>query len=160
MTLENQIANLDRGTEEFSKFINSLEENIFLKKIDDWSPRAILAHLIGWNRYFVEASEQIRKGELPFFYEDPGEDFSNVNDELVRKYSSQEKRALLDELDTAKDELKKYLQELDQENWDRDFGVRYEGYTDTIRNLVVDLIEDYANHQHQIKDWLKGMDAH
>jgi len=68
MTIEQQINQLNRNIDEFAACIEALPEGAFLQKIDEWSPRDVLAHLIGWNRYTISGAEKIRKGELPFYF--------------------------------------------------------------------------------------------
>ena len=123
---------------------------MFLTPINGWSPRDIVAHLVGWNRYLVEGADQIRRGELPFYDIDPGDDYGKVNAVLVRKYSSTNREELLDELRVSARELQQYLRSLDPAEWDRDYGVRRAGATITIRNSVDELIADYDHHGVQI----------
>lgn len=153
MTIEMQVTKLGFSVDEFVRCVASLDEELFFKKIDRWSPRDILAHLIGWNDYIIEGSKQIMRGELPFYDIDPGENYSKVNAVLVRQYPSGGKQELLDKLRASAGELKQFLQSLDQSEWDRDYGVRHQGSTITIRNTIDDLISDYAHHRKQIEEW-------
>lgn len=66
MKIETQIAKFDQSIEDFVHCVASLKEELFLKKLNHWSPRDVVAHLIGWNRYIIEGSNQIRRGELRF----------------------------------------------------------------------------------------------
>jgi len=145
-----QIAELRRSVDAFERCVASLDEGAFLKPFGRWTPRDIVAHLVGWNRHVIEGSRQILKGELPFYDVDPGEDFANVNAELIRNYPSQERDELLEELRGSERELTAFLRSIDEGAWDRDFGVRNEGATITVRNTVDDLIADYAHHQEQL----------
>lgn len=153
MTIETQIAKLGLSVEGFVQCVDSLNEELFLKKFYRWSPRDIVAHLIGWNRYIIEGSKQIKRKELPFYDIDPGENYSKVNAVLVRQYSSRDKQELLDELQTSALELKQFLGSLDSSEWDRDYGVRHKGAVITIQNTVDELIEDYDKHRGQIEEW-------
>ena len=125
-------------------------------RLNGWSPRDIVAHLIGWNRYIIEGSRQIVRGELPFYDVDPGDDYARINADLVRRYPSQDRAALLAELRSSAGELKGFLATLDPGRWSRDYGVRHGGEVVTIRNTVKDLIEDYDHHRKQIDDWVRG----
>ncbi len=153
MTIEMQITELGLSVDDFARCVASLDEGLFLKKNKSWSPRDIVAHLIGWNRYIIEGSKQIMRGELPFYDIDPGEDYCKVNAVLVRQYSSVDKPELLDELRATAGALKQFLQSLDQSEWDRDYGVRHQGSVITIYNTVDELISDYAHHRKQIEDY-------
>ena len=159
MTIEAQINKLSLSVEDFTRCVASLNEELFLKKLNDWSPRDILAHLIGWNRYIIEGSKQIKRKELPFYDIDPGESYSKVNAVLVRQYSSRDRQELLDELQVSTKELQQFLSSLDSIEWERDYGVRHKGAAITIQNTVDELIEDYDIHREQITEWAKRQEV-
>lgn len=147
MTIEAQLRRLEKNLADFQRCVSSLDEPMFLMSISRWSPRDIVAHLVGWNRYLVEGAEQIRRGELPFYDIDPGENYSNVNAVLARKYSSRNRAELLDDLRASARDLQQFLRALDPGEWDRDYGVRHAGATITIRNSIDELIDDYLHHK-------------
>jgi hypothetical protein len=157
MTVETQITKLGLRVDEFARCVASLDEELFLKKINYWSPRDMVAHLIGWNRSIIEGSKQIKRRELPFYDIDPGENYSKVNAALVRQYSSTNKQELLDELQASAGELKQFLESLDHSEWNHDYGVRHRGAVITIQNTVDDLITDYSHHREQIETWAKRL---
>jgi len=159
MTIEMQITKLDLSVGDLARCVTTLSEGLFLKKIYDWSPRDIVAHLIGWNRYIIKGSKQIKRRELPFYDIDPGNDYSKVNAVLVRQYSSGDRHELLEELHASAQELKQFLQSLDSSEWNRDYGVRHKGATITIQNTVDELIEDYDIHRKQIEEWAKRLET-
>jgi hypothetical protein len=159
MTIEAQITKLGLSVEDLVRCVASLEEELFLKKLNGWSPRDIVAHLIGWNLHMIEGSKQIKRRELPFYDVDPGENYSKVNAVLVRQYSSRDKQELLNELQASAQELKQFLQSIDSSEWDRDYGVRHLGAVITIKNSVDELIEDYDIHREQIEEWAKRLEA-
>ncbi len=154
MNIETQIAKFDQSIKDFVHCVASLNEEFFLKRPNHWSPRDVVAHLIGWNRYIIEGSNQIRRGELPFYDIDPGEDYSKVNAVLVLEYSSTDRQEMLDELQVSAQELKRFILSLDSSEWSRDYGVRHKGAIITIQNTVDELIEDYDIHTKRIKDSL------
>ncbi|MFQ5754049.1 MAG: ClbS/DfsB family four-helix bundle protein, partial [bacterium] len=133
MTIEKQINRLNINVVDFVRCVTSLSHDLFLKKLDGWSPRDIVAHLIGWNRYMIEGSKQIKKGELPFYDIDPGENYSKINAVLVREYSSMDKQELLNELQNSAQELKQFLLSLNPEEWQHDYGVRHWSCSITIQ---------------------------
>ena len=98
MNIEAQIAKFDQSIEDFVHCVASLNKQFFLRRSDHWSPRDVVAHLIGWNRYTIEGSNQIRRGELPFYEIDPGEDCCKVNAVLILEYSSTDRQEMLAEL--------------------------------------------------------------
>jgi hypothetical protein len=153
MTIEEQLSRLEKRLDELRRCVTSLDEHMFLRPIRQWSPRDIVAHLVGWNRYLVKGADQIRRGELPFYDIEPGENYSKVNAALVRKYSSTNRDELLDDLRASAQELQQYLRSLDTTQWNRDYGVRHAGAIITIRNSVDELIDDYHHHTEQISTW-------
>ena len=148
--IELEIDRLQRGVELFEDQVRALQPGSFLELAGRWSPRDMVAHLIGWMRYIVPGSEQIRRGQLPFYDLDPGDNFSNVNAQLVRDYPSKDPDTLLAELDAAAGELIAYLRRLDPEDWERDFGVRHRGEKVTIASTVGEVIDDFAHHARQL----------
>ena len=154
MAIEDQVENLSQSVKGFVECVGSLRGEMFLRKHNGWSPRDVLAHLIGWNRYTIKGCKQIRRGDLPFYFNDPGEDYCKVNAVFVREYSSEVIGELLDELEASTNELIMFLGMVDPVDWDRDYGVRYRGFNITIRNTVDALIEDYINHKQQLEEWV------
>ena len=150
-TVEVQIIKLETSVDDLIQMVALLGKKLFLKKINGWTPRDILAHLIGWNRYMIEGGRQIQKGVLPFYDVDPGIDFNKVNARLVKEYSSTNKSDLTGELLLSAKELTQYLHSLDPADWSRDSGVKRDGFSITIKESVDELIADYAHHTAQIE---------
>ena len=155
MSLQQQIERLGEAVESFVTSVFDLSEDLFLSKLNGWSPRDITAHLIGWNRHVIRGSEQIQRGDLPFYDIEPGDDYSKVNEALVRQYDATDRQELTEELRASGRELKRYLTSLDPGAWDRDFGVRHRGTPVTIRATVDALIADYVHHQRQIEQYAR-----
>ena len=153
VTYKTQITQLGVVVADFARCVHSLDEELFLETLGRWSPRDIVAHLIGWNRLIIEGSRQITRGELPSYDVDPGENYSKVNAKLIRQYPSTDRHELLEELRTSARELGQFLKTLDTDTWQRDFGVRHKDSIVTIRNTVEELIDDYDHHRQQIDEW-------
>ena len=151
MTVEESIAKLEANAAQFAACIVSFPEELFLAPIDAWAPRDVLAHLIGWNRYTMEGSELLLRGELPPYFADAGDDFAEVNAVSVRKYASKDRRELLGQLEVSLQELKEFLHSLAPDDWEA--GVPYKQYLITVENSVQALSDDYANHREQIERW-------
>ncbi len=151
MTIEDQVNQLGHCVKTFAASVTAIDERLFLSKVSGWTVREILAHLIGWNRHIVRGSQQILRGELPFYDVDPGPDYSRVNAALVREYGEADRAALLESLAASAGELTEFLRAIDTEEWDRDFGVRHDGETLTVRSTVDDLIADYDHHRVQLE---------
>ena len=151
--IETQIHRLREGVRDLCSAVEALTPDAFLAPLGNWSPRDIVAHLIGWNRHVVRGSRQLLEGELPFYDVDPGEDYSTVNALLVAEYPSESRGELLTELEQAATELARFLRSLSPDDWRRDSSVRHQGEALTIRGTVADLIEDYFHHSEQIRQW-------
>ena len=154
--IEKQIASFQENVRALEGCVRSLQQDQFLKKMNRWSPRDIVAHLIGWNRALIQGSNQIRKGELPFYDIDPGENYSKVNDAFVKEISSESREELMDQMHSSAGQLVEFLRTLSPDQWDHDYGVRHKEAVITIRNSMDELMEDYAHHLKQIENWLAG----
>ena len=150
--IESQIDRFDSAVKRLEDSLVALQQEPFLARLNGWSPRDILAHLIGWNHHIIEGSRQIQLGELPFYDVDPGENYSQVNEALVQKISATDRQVLIKELHSSGNDLNEYLRSLEPEAWAKDFGVRHGGSTVTIRDTVDELIEDYDHHRKQVED--------
>ena len=151
MTVEDQIDQLEHGVEAFVASVTALDESLYHRDVNGWTPRDIVAHLIGWNRHVVLGAKQIMRGELPFYDVDPGSDYSKVNAALVREYGDTDCSALLESLAASAGELTAFLRAIDPGEWDRDFGVRHKGETLTVKSTMNDLIADYDHHRGQLE---------
>jgi hypothetical protein len=155
ISVKKQADELSSAVQEFIKCVDSLPESLFLKKMDGWTPRDVTAHLIGWNLYTIKGCQQLKKGELPFYFNDPGDDFCKVNAISVKKYNSKDKKRLLAQLNDSAEKLRRYLITIDLNDWEADFGVRYMDKTITIKNTVDALKSDFITHKKQIEKWAK-----
>ena len=151
-----QVDAIDLNIREYIRCLDSLPDVLFLKKIDDWTPRDITAHLVGWNLITIEGCQKIMKGETPSFFTDPGEDFTKVNAVLVQEHNSTDKAGLIRQMESSSEELKQYVLSIEPAGWITDYGVTYEGGAVTVKNMVDALCYDYINHRKQIEQWLES----
>ncbi len=137
----------------FVQSLASLPDDLFLTKIVNWTPRDIVAHLIGWNRYTREGCDQIRAGKAPFYLSEANNDFRGVNAASVEQYAARDKPALIRELEASFQELEQFLRGLGPGSWDADTGVRYRDRPVTIRNTIRALGRDYDRHRQRLEQW-------
>jgi hypothetical protein len=156
MNIKTQIAKFDQSIEDFVHCVASLNKELFLKRFNHWPTRDVVAHLIDWNRYTIEGGNQIKRGELPFYEIDRGEDCCKVDAVLILAYSSTARQEMLDELKVSAQESKEFLRSLDFIVWSGDYGVQLKGAVTTIQNTVDELIEDYDIHTEWIKGWVRS----
>lgn len=156
MQSNKNIENLQIAVVTFTDFIMNMPQDKFLELIDEWTPRDVVAHLIGWNRQTISCCSDIRLGKLPDVFEDDKNDYSNINAEFVRLYEFTDRQLLLDKLEDSAHALENYLLFLNPQDWEADFGVRLDDSTITIQNTVEALIKDYYDHRDQISSWLSA----
>ncbi len=144
---------LMQSIERFTGSVAALPDSLFLRQIDGRSPRDIVAHLIGWNRYAIEAQGEIRRGRLPACLADPGPDFSTVNEASVRRYASRDRGELLEQLRDSAAEYDRMLRALPPDEWDENYGVTWHGRRVTAGWLASALVHDYDEHREEIASW-------
>ena len=155
-TIETQIKNLGEGVREIRVAVEALSDAAFLGPLGNWTPRDIVAHLIGWNRYYIRGTQQLLEGELPFSDRSGTHMCRYVRTLLVAEYPSENRTELLAEHEKAAHELAEFLRSLSEEQWSGGTGVLLEGEELTIRQNVDWLIEDHHHHSEQIRDLAKG----
>jgi hypothetical protein len=155
--IKEDIGHFNQCVQEYVKCIEALPEGLFLKKIDDWTPRDVTAHLIGWNRYKIKGCQQLLKGEMPFYFIDPGDDYCKINAVLVKEYDSRDKNELIRQLNDSAEKLTEYLEGLDHGDWEKDTGVTLMGRTITIKNSLEAMVYDFINHRQQIENWVEKL---
>jgi hypothetical protein len=149
---------LRRAYQDFAELILSLPEELFLSPLNGWAPRDVVAHLIGWNTFMIEASSSILAGESPSYYADAPNDYSNINASFTSKFSSRSKQELLAELKSSLEGLEAYVLALPAGELVADHGVRhYRGGPASVGKIVESLAGDYRYHTNQIREWLKGI---
>ena len=151
---EDAVTRLRESADAFKNCVAALPDEVFSRKFSEWSPRDVLAHLIGWNDYTLTGCQQIRNGEAPFYLSDELNDFSTVNAASVQKYSSQDKQLLLGELERSLQALLGFLRTLGPADWEREHGAHDDlGRPEMIRAHVEALSADYIGHRQEIERW-------
>jgi hypothetical protein len=149
------ISSLKGDYDEFYRCIQSIPKARFLALLDGWSPRDVVAHLIGWNGYMIEACRSILRGEAPSYYAEAAINYRDMNAAFVAQYPSQVKEELLDELDASMERLVDYLKGLEEGEWTADHGVIYHrGTPASVRQTISSLARDYQQHRREIQAWL------
>ena len=167
MNVEEQVDRFERGVAAFASSVAALDERLFLRKVNGWTPRDIVAHLIGWNRHMVRGAKQILSGELPFYDVDPGPNYSKVNAALVSACGETDRSVLLEMLAASAGELTAFIRTVAPAEWDRDFGVRHKAEeltvngtandVVTVKSTVDELIADYDHHRRQLEELCAGL---
>lgn len=155
MTSQNATLSLKHASEDFAKLILSLSDEQFLSSMNGWSPRDVVAHLIGWNGLMIESSLSILAGKPPFYYDDAPNDYSHINAIFTAKHSSRSKQELLAELKSSMEKFEAFISALPVEELTTDHGVvHYGGSPATVTRILNSLAGDYQYHTRQIMEWL------
>jgi hypothetical protein len=141
---------LRSALESFVADLERLAPQRFLARSKEWSPRDVVAHLIGWHRLTIEGCEELRRGRAPSYFADAENDYATVNSELVGRYAATDRRELVDELRASFAELDAYVRMLPAGAWSADTRVRYRGEATTIANSVTVLIGDVEAHRRDL----------
>ncbi len=152
---QNVMLSLKRAYQDFAKLILSLPDEQFLSSMNGWSPRDVVAHLIGWNGLMIESSLSILAGKSPRYYDDARNDYSNINSGFTAKHSSRSKPELLAELKSSMEKFEAFIYSLPAEELAADHGVvHHSGGPATVARIINSLAGDYQYHTRQIMEWL------
>ena len=157
MSQAESITNFENALKSFSECIGGLDDGMLEAPLGNWSPRGIIAHLIGWNEYIMTGCQEVQKGVTPFYEEDAGEDGAKVNAIFVKRFASTPKDELLNQLQNTGKKLVEYIASVPTENFSKDYGLRYEDDVVTVGYTFDGLTEDYEYHEKQIVDWAKDL---
>lgn len=136
--------------------VAELPEALFLRPMHAWSPRDVVAHLIGWNRATIDGCSALMRGELPAYFADSTADFATVNRRSVERYADTDRDRLLDELRVSLEELRRFLARLPAAAWGQDYGARSVASGPLlIRRQVELLADDYAAHHRELREWAR-----
>ena len=160
MDNQNALHAYELAYKDFYDCIISLPEGLFLSPMNGWSPRDVIAHLIGWNQQMVDASQAILRGETPAYYADAPNDYCYINAGFVNKHASRSKMELLEELGTSKDDFERYVRSLEQSELTTNYGImHYSGRPATVAGIIASLTGDYQEHLRQINGWLQSREG-
>jgi len=150
-TRDQQLADLAVASSGFVGTVSELGVPQFLQSLGDWTPRDIVAHLIGWNRITLVGCAELREGILPFYFHDGTNDYRVINGGFIARYSSKDRAALLNDLAVTMRALVPYLQSVPDPEWEVDTGVpHYRGGPATVARCVDSLVRDYRKHREEI----------
>ena len=156
MTSQSVTSSLKNAYQDFTKLILSLSDEQFLSSMNGWTPRDVVAHLIGWNSLMIDSSRSILAGKPPSYYDDSKNDYSNINSGFTKKFSSRSKQELLAELKSSMENFEAFIFSLSPKELEADHGVvHYSGVPATISKIINSLASDYQYHTNQILEWLK-----
>ena len=155
MTNQNVTLSLKSAYQDFTELILSLSDDQFLSPMNGWTPRDVVAHLVGWNSLMIESSLSILAGKPPSYYDDARNDYSNINSGFTAKYSSESRQELLAELESSMEKFEAFIDSLPAEELTADHGVvHYSGSPASVTRIINSLAGDYKYHTNQMAEWL------
>ena len=144
-----------RAYQDFYNCVLTLPDTLFTASMNGWSPRDVVAHLIGWNRQMIAASSAILSGVTPSYYGDAPNDYRNINAGFVAQYASHSEAELLDELSASMAEFEQYISTRKIGELEDSLGAtHYSGGLATVARIFTSLAGDYRHHCDEVKAWL------
>lgn len=151
MDKSSQLEQFDSAYSTFVEAVRSLDAEQLLQPLSGWTPRDIVAHLIGWNYNIRSGCEQIMSGSAPFYHVDGPNDYRRLNAEFMRQYNSTDLDTLLRQLEDGRQALRTFLGKVDEQDWARDFGPQhYRGGPATVGRCAASITGDYIDHAREI----------
>ncbi len=120
-----------------------------------WSPRHILAHLIGWDWTNLQAVSELRRHKVPSFYKYHDKDWASYNSKLVPRHNRGSFHQLLTSAQKSHARLLAKLRTVPAEDIVEDRGIRFRGWTVTIERLLEAEAEDERTHNRQLQGLLR-----
>lgn len=151
------VEELRTSIRQFVQYVEAIPHDLWLTKIVNWTPRDIVAHLIGWNVCMLEGCELMRAGKAPTYLNDREHDYRHVNAASVDRYAARDRATLLSELEASFRGLEQYLTGLEAAAWGADTGIRLGGRPVTIRGSIRALARDYDHHRQRLAEWRSGL---
>jgi len=153
---DRRMAAFEGAFQSFVACLENLAEDRFMAKMEEGTPRDVVARLAGWNRLTVLGAKAILEGMPPAYHVDFPNDYRKVNAELVVRQPSADRGALMKELATTKAEAVEFLRAVRVESWNADLGVRHpDGGPATVRRCLEELTRDYLDATDEITIWLE-----
>jgi hypothetical protein len=123
-TSSDLVISLATSITRFTAVMHQPPDALWLRRFTDWTPRDVVAHLIGWNQYTSDGSARIRRDGTPFYRYDVPSDFANLNAASRQAYPATDRAVLLRTLTDSAARLLKGLRPISAEDWTRDVGAR------------------------------------
>jgi hypothetical protein len=146
-----QLENLNLNYAAFVQTVKDLSPEGFVKSLGDWTPRDIVAHLIGWNRITLVGCAELCEGVEPFYFFDGTNDYRKVNAKFLERFNSTDREGMVRQMADTFDALVSYLETVNENEWELDTGViHYRGGAATVARCVDSLVRDYQKHREEI----------
>ena len=159
MERDDVLERLREAAAELEHLVQHLPERLLSERLERWTPRDVVAHLVGWNHAAVRGLGELLQGQTPFDLQQADDDSRTLNAESVGRWGGQERGQLLAEFRASAQALLRTLESLPEEAWARDFGVRFRGEVLTVRDIAVALVQDCVSHTERLRAWTASRGA-
>ncbi len=156
---EGAVERLQEAGEELQRLVAGLPDSLLGERLERWTPKDVVAHLVGWNHRAGEGVRQLLEGQRPFYLAEARDDFRELNAQSVARWGGLDRESLRGELQRSLQALVEFLQGLPRSAWERDFGVRARDEPLTVLATVSQLAQDYVSHTERLRFWagLRGV---
>jgi hypothetical protein len=129
------------------------EDQRFTPFLGDWSLMDLLAHIAGWDITYLQAVKDIQSGNMPKFYSQYDAEWQKYNASLIDLYRKEDFSEQLELVKETHKGLLQFLQDLPEEDFERDHGLRNGRSKVTIARLLDSEIEDEQTHCMDLEDF-------
>ena len=150
---EEAVQRLQEAGGELERLVAALPDSLLGERVERWTPKDVVAHLVGWNHHAKEGIRELLEGRPPFYLPQAKEDFRELNAQSVARWGGLDRKSLLGELRGSLQALVEFLRGLPGGAWDRDFGVRARDEPLTVLGTVSQLAQDYLSHTERLRFW-------
>ena len=120
--------------------------------VGEWTIKELLAHLSGWDYTYLDAFQEILRGELPDFFSHYDHNWQSYNNRMVSQYRQSDLPAAIAGVRESQARLVAFLEELPSEKVFDDCGICTEnGFHVTISGLMESIIMEEKEHLEQVQ---------
>jgi hypothetical protein len=116
-----------------------------------WSPRHLIAHLVGWDATNLKASGELLASKLPSFYKHHDPNWAAYNAKLVARHNRGSFKSLVAAAESSHWRLLARLERVPASEITRDRSIRFRGWKVTIERLLAAEASDERTHLKQLR---------
>lgn len=157
MERDEVLERLREAAEELEHLVRRLPEDWLSKRIERWTPRDAVAHLVGWSHTALQGIGELLEGQVPACLKQP--DDRTLNARWVERWGGLGREQLLVEFRASSEALVRTLGSLPEGAWARDFGVRFRGEVLTVRDVAVAFAQECVARTERLRAWAASCGA-
>ncbi len=153
MERDDVLERLREAAAEVEHLLAALPEALLSERVERWTPREVVAHLVGWNQEVLRGVQELMQGRCPSFLEHAQDDYRALNARFAERWGRLGREQLLSEFRVSSEELLRTLETLPKEAWARDYRVQDLKEVLTVREIVVRLVQHCVSHTERLRAW-------